>query len=125
MTDEEYRWQLVDDFINAFNKHRAATFEPGSVICIDEPMVRWYGLGGHWISVGLPHYVAIDRKPKDGCKILDSCCANVGILCQLRLVKTVTDEERAERAHTPAGTRAALLLTKPWHGTCRTIVGDT
>ena len=72
MTDEAYRWQLVDDFIDAINEHRKANFTPSGLMCVDESIVRWYGLGGHWISKGLPHYVALDRKPENGAEIRNS-----------------------------------------------------
>ena len=57
-------------------------------MCADESISRWYGLGGHWINMGLPMYVAMDRKPEDGLEIQDCCCAKSGIMCQLKLVKT-------------------------------------
>ena len=27
------------------------------------PTLRWYGVGGEWINIGIPHYVAMERKP--------------------------------------------------------------
>ena len=57
MSSETYRWMLVQDFVKHFNGHRASFFSPGWLICVDESMSRWYGLGGHWINVGLPMYV--------------------------------------------------------------------
>jgi Transposase IS4 len=69
MSSECYRWMLVDDFVTNFNNHRAAQFYPSHLICVDESMSRWYGQGGEWINHGLPFYVAIDRKPENGCEI--------------------------------------------------------
>jgi hypothetical protein len=60
MASEAYRWQLVKDFVNPFNSHRATRYSPSVSICVDESMSRWYGLGGYWINVGIPQYVAID-----------------------------------------------------------------
>ena len=57
------RWGLVTEFINAINEHRSSQVIPSERICVDESMSRWYGLGGYWIDVGLPHYVSMDRKP--------------------------------------------------------------
>jgi Transposase IS4 len=88
MSSEEYRWKLVDGFVDRINKHRANFMHPSWLVCVDESISRWYGLGGHWINIGLPMYVAIDRKPEDGLEIQDSCCAKSGILLQLKLVKT-------------------------------------
>jgi Transposase IS4 len=88
MSSEAYRWMLIEDFISNFNEHRAQYFHPGWQICADESMSRWYGLGGHWINMGLPMYVAMDRKPEDGMEIQNACCACSNIMYQLKLVKT-------------------------------------
>jgi hypothetical protein len=88
MSSEAYQWLLVEDFVKNFNDHRAKYFSPGWLICVDESMSRWYGLGGHWINMGLPMYVAMDRKPEDGLEIQNACCARSGIMFQLKLVKT-------------------------------------
>ena len=88
MSSETYRWMLVQDFVKNFNEHRSCFFSPGWLICVDESMSRWYGLGGHWINVGLPMYVSIDRKPEDGLEIQNAACSHSGIMYQLKLVKT-------------------------------------
>eukprot|EP00171_Calliarthron_tuberculosum_P014505 IDg14505t1 len=46
------RWNLVDDFATAINKHRAEFVSPSDLIYVDESMSRWYGLGGDWINIG-------------------------------------------------------------------------
>jgi Transposase IS4 len=89
MSSEAYsRRMLIQDFILNFNEHRAQYFHPGWQICVDESMSRWYGLGGHWINMGLPMYVAMDRKSEDGMEIQNACCAHSNIMYQLKLVKT-------------------------------------
>jgi Transposase IS4 len=88
MTSEAYRWLLIEDFVANFNEHRAQYFHPGWLVCVDESMSRWYGLGGHWINTGLPMYVSIDRKPEDGMEIQNSCCGLSNIMLQIKLVKT-------------------------------------
>ena len=93
MSNETFCWQLVDDFVLTFNKHRAATFEPSGMICVDESMVCWYGLDGCWISTSLLHYVGMDRKLEDGCKIQDLCCGKTGIICRLKLVKSSNERD--------------------------------
>ena len=60
---------LVDDFIEAFNDYRAASYSPSDRICFDESISRWYGLGGRWVNIGLPNYVAMERNPDNGCEI--------------------------------------------------------
>jgi hypothetical protein len=92
MSSEEHRWMLVADFVNNLNDHKRNYFTPSTLICVDESMSRWYGLGGHWINMGLPMYVAMDRKPEDGCEIQNSCCGKSGILLQLKLVKSAAAE---------------------------------
>ena len=92
MSSETYRWMLVSDFVKNFNDHRKKYFSPSSIICVDESISRWYGLGGHWINMGLPMYVAFDRKPEDGCEIQNACCGKSGIMMQLCLVRTAAGE---------------------------------
>ena len=62
------------------------------MICVDESISRWYGHGGHWINIGLPMYIAIDRKPENGCEIQNSCCGRSGIMMRLKLVKTAKEQ---------------------------------
>ena len=70
---------------------------PASTICVDESISRWYGLGGHWINMGLPAYIAFDRKPEDGCEIQNASCGRTGILMQLRLVRTARGEHAVQQ----------------------------
>ena len=86
-SSEVFRWKLVDDFVKNFNEHRANYFNPSEMICVDESMSRWYGQGGHWINHGLPQYVAIDRKPENGCEIQNAACGMSGVMLRLKLVK--------------------------------------
>ena len=88
ISHEEWRWMLVEDHKSNFNDHRKQYFHPGWQLCVDESISRWYGLGGHWINMGLPMYVAMDRKPEDGLEIQNMCCALSGIMCRLKLVKS-------------------------------------
>ena len=57
---------MVDDFIEDFNDYRASNYSPSDRICVDESISKWYGLGVHWINIGLPNYLVIDRKAKTG-----------------------------------------------------------
>ena len=121
MSSETYRWMLIDDFIENFNNHRACNFVPSSTICVDESIVRWYGLGGDWINMGLPMYVAIDRKPENGAEIQDACCGESGIMCYLKLVKTAVEEAAGAREQDdhsneelPHGAKVMVDLVRPW-----------
>ena len=91
---EAYRWMRVSDFVDNINAHRQKFYTPSSTICVDESMSRWYGLGGFWINVGLPQYVAMDRKPEDGCEIQNAADGSSGVMMRLKLVKTAEEEAR-------------------------------
>ena len=92
MSSETYRWMLVQDFVDRYNDHRKNHFTPSFLICVDESMSRWYGMGGHWINAGLPCYIAFDRKPEDGCEIQNSACGYSGIMLRLKLVRSAAGE---------------------------------
>jgi Transposase IS4 len=98
MSSEEYRWMLVKDFVDRFNAHRKLYFQPSSLIVVDESMSRWYGMGGHWINEGLPMYVAMERKPDDGCEIQNSACGFSGIMMRLKIVRSA-EQEAADLAN--------------------------
>jgi Transposase IS4 len=115
----EHRWQLVADFDQSINAHRAANFTPSDQTCVDEKMSRWYGQGGHWIEHGLPHYVAIDRKPENGCEVQSAASGRSGIMLQLKLVTTAYHEAKREvesEAGLDHGTVVLERLVKPWYG---------
>lgn len=45
MSSEWYGWSLVDDFVNRFNEERKRMPSPSELICVDENMSCWYGVG--------------------------------------------------------------------------------
>jgi hypothetical protein len=121
--DEEcsaaHRWRLVSEFVESINSHRSAHFSPSELICVDESIARWYGQGGRWMEHGLPQYVAIDRKPEDGCETQKSACGRSGIMMQPQAVPTVEHEEtRASEAEACLKHGTAFLdrLVRPWYG---------
>ena len=117
MTSEQYHWRLVDDFINNFNEHRAQNFPPSFEICVDESMSRWYGQGSHWINNGLPTYVAIDRKPENGCEIQNAACGHSRVMIQLKIVKTAEEENASAVTDDDGinnGTNVLKFLVEPW-----------
>ncbi len=89
----------VQGFVDRFNEHRETFFFASWLICVDESISRWYGLGGSWINVGLPQYVAMDRKPEHGAEIQNSCDGNCGIMMRLKLVKTAVFEAAKSAKH--------------------------
>ena len=128
MTSEQYRWRLVDDFIKNFNEHRAQNFFPSDEICVDESMSRWYGQGGHWINHGLPMYVAIDRKPENGCEIQNAACGHSGVMIRLKIVKTAEEENASvvtEDDGNNHGTNVLKFLVEPWVRTDHCVCADS
>jgi len=101
------RWQLINDFIVSINDHRASRVSPSDLICVDEFMCKWYRQGSHWILRGLPMYVAIDRKPENGCQIQNAAYGRSGILLRLSVVTTADhrhEEATGEEDNFPHGT---------------------
>ena len=128
MTSEQYRWRLVDDFVKNFNEHRAQKFFPSDEICVDESMSRWYGQGGHWINHGLPMYVAIDRKPENGCEIQNAACGRSGVIIRLKIVKTAEEDFASAETDDDGnnhGTNVLKFLVEPWVRTDRCICADS
>jgi hypothetical protein len=128
MSTEGYRWLLVDGFAANFNSYRESNFCPSDLICAHESISRWYGQGGYWINHGLPQYIAIDRKPKFGCEIQNSCCGRSGIMMRLKLVKTMEEQN----AHIEPGddgllhgTAVLKYLVLPWARTDRIVCANS
>lgn len=89
-------------------------------------MSRWYGLGGDWIDVGLPHYVSIDRKPENGCENQNAACGRSGIMPRLELVTTSKDEATKEfEGEMNPGTAVLRRLVSPWAGSRRIVCADS
>ena len=106
MSHESHRWKIVEDFVTHFNEYRTQLFSPLGLICADESISQWYGQGGHWINLGLPMYVVMDRKPENGAEIQNSACEWSGIMMRLRIVKSAKNEEEHQdnRDNLPHGT---------------------
>jgi Transposase IS4 len=130
MTHKEHRWLRISDFVDNFNRHRANFFHPASNICVDESMSRWYGQGGDWINKGLPMYVAIDRKPENGCEIQTVACGDSGIMLRLKVVKGKDEDddlpaELDEEDKFLHGTKVMMYLVSPWLGQNRLVCADS
>ncbi len=131
MSHEAHRWLLVDNHVKRFNEHRAAVVTPSGIICVDESISRWYGLGGLWINIGLPMYVAIDRKPENGCEIQDSADGECKLHLRVLLVKGQEEETFSTTEDSQGlnhGTQVLKELLDPWlkdNGPKRTVVGDS
>lgn len=123
MSSEAYRWMLVDDHVSLYNRCRANRFVPSHEICCDESMSRWYGLGGDWINTGLPHYVAIDRKPENGAEIQNIADGESGImLLQLAVVKSKRyRQDYEENEETEQLNHGCWVCTDVYFFLCKTI----
>jgi Transposase IS4 len=128
VSSERHRWQLVDDFVSSINAHREAHLQPSEVLCADESMSKWNGLGGHWIDIELPKYIAIDRKPENGCEIQNTACGRSGIMLRLQLVTTPEDRKEGElESEGDLLHRTAVLsrLVSSWAGSGRIVTADS
>ena len=88
-------------------------------------MSRWYGIEGHWINVSLPQYMAIDRKPENGCDIQNADDGVSGIIMQLKLVKTYSEEDLnylEENDGLLHVTKVILNMLQPWVNKQRRVV---
>ena len=72
---EDHWWKLNEDFVTHFNYYRTQLFSPSDLICADDSISGWYGQGVHWINLGLPMYVEMDRKPENGEDIQNTVCS--------------------------------------------------
>lgn len=83
---------------------------------------------GPHIGLGLPMYVAIYRKPENGCEIENSACGKSGIMLRVKVV-TAADEEKknalAEDAELPHGAVVLRQLVLPWAGSKRIVCADS
>ena len=124
MSEADYRWMLIDDHVELYNVHRANGYSPSGSLTGDESVSRWYGLGGDWIDIGLPMYVALDRKPENGMEIQNICDAESGIVMQLKLVKGAEYNDTSNGLN--HGTNVLIDLLRPWINTQRIdVVADS
>ena len=86
--NEAHWWKLVEYFFTNFNEYRTQLFSPLDLICADNFILWRYGQGGHWIKLGLPMYLARDKKPENGAEIQNYACRWSGIMIRLRIVKS-------------------------------------
>ena len=63
---KEWYWQFINEHIENFNNHRLTRSSNSDRIYVDEIFSRWYGLGGDWINLGLPHDVQMDSNTETG-----------------------------------------------------------
>ena len=93
---EDHRWKLVEDFVNPFNDYCTQIFSPSDLICDNESISQRYRKGGHWINLGFPMYVAMERKPDNGVDIHNASCRRSGIMMRISIVKSARIEADQE-----------------------------
>jgi hypothetical protein len=82
-------------------------------------MIWWYGTGGHWINKGLPHYVAIDHKPENGCEIQNAACGKTETMMELHVVKRPVEERLVlENDDKELSCKIMLHLLRFWSSHC-------
>ena len=116
---------MTSSTISTNIKHK---FFPSDEIYVDEYMSRWFGQGGHWINHGLPMYVAIDRKPENGCEIQNAACGRSGVMIRLKIVKTAEEENASavtEDDGNNHGTNVLKFLVEPWVRTDCCVCADS
>ena len=62
-------------------------------------------------------YVAIDRKPENGCEIQNAACGYSGVMIQLKIVKTAEEENASAVTDDDGnnhGTNVLKFLVEPW-----------
>lgn len=74
------------------------------------------------MNKGLPHYVAIKRKPESGCEIHSMGCGKSGIMMGLRLVKREETDGSEELNH---GVRVMKKLLEGWSPRNRVVCADS
>ena len=127
MSHESHCWKIVEDFVTHFNEYCTHLFSPSDLICANESISQWYGQGVHWINLGLPMYVVMDRKPENGAEIQNSACGWLGIMMRLNIVKSAKNDEehQYDRDNLPHGTKVLKKLVMPWDNTDRIVCADS
>ena len=73
-------------------------------------------------------YVAIDRKPENGCEIQNAACGHSGVMIQLKIVKTAEEENASAVTDDDSnnhGTNVLKFLVGPWVRTDRCVCADS
>lgn len=73
-------------------------------------------------------YVAIERKPENGCEIQNAACARSGIMLNLKVVTTAQHQRESDTGEEGTLTHGTVVLKRlvaPWAGTKRIIFADS
>jgi hypothetical protein len=113
--------------MDAFNAHMLTIITPGPTLTVDECISPWEGLCHKYVANGAPHITKIQRKPRGvGHEFKATADAISKIILLLELCEgeaiMKTKEYYPEYGAT---TGTTVRITKPWHGTGRTVIGDS
>jgi Transposase IS4 len=77
--------------------------------------------------MGLPCFISFERKPDDGFEIWSCCCGRTGVMVQLKVVKTQTQQQEYNQSTDEInhGTKVVLSLILPWYGSDRLVCADS
>lgn len=112
--------------IAAFNTHREEEIVPGTWLCVDELMSRWYGAEGAYKLGAAQGKVKIQRKPQ-GVGFMFKCLLDCysGIMMRLELQEGEGKGPRDYEDRYGVGTAVTLRLTKGWGGKGRIVVANS
>ena len=85
-------------------------------------------MGGGWINIVLPMYIAIYQKPENGCEIQNSACSDSVVMLQLLLVKSGEDSHlhtQENKEGLQHGTAILKYLVLPWANSERVVCSDS
>jgi len=81
------------------------------------------------VNIGLPTYIALERKPDNGCEMWSMCCSETGIMYKLMIVKDGAAMEADFESDVPEnyghGTKVLANLVKGLEMSGRLIVADS
>lgn len=125
--DENDRWRPVRCFFDKFNEKVAKVYVPGTVLCVDESTIRWYGLE-EWHPNGCPHVTKIARKPENksvevrsvGCGGWDVC-----IWVEPQEGAAAMAKKKFVSENLNSGTAFVLRAVEAWFGLGKIVVGDS
>ncbi len=69
----------------------------GVEIEADKLMISWFGHGGNHINIGLPHYVAMDRKPNNSRETQNLADVSSGFIIFFEVVISANKEEAIKK----------------------------
>ena len=113
-------WYPIRDFVKSFNDIRKANIIIGWLLCIDETMWKWSGLG-------LPHQSWIPRKPEPlGVESKTVADVESGILLYIELQEGKHRMQAMEYTETYQATTACTLrCCKNWFKSNAAVIGDS